>query len=215
MSKDNEALRELYAGLLTEMRGRRLVLSQILECQRAGVPNRLADFAALELCYLQLRMLCELVALGCLAAHGDIPDARTSRLLNEYKADVILNALEKLHHEFYPIPFRQVPPPPGTDINAIEDINDNYLTKPDLLKLYYECGNHLHRGSTSRISPLTSFDFQRINGWHDKMLTLLKSHRIRLIDQDFELWCLLNHDNTGRAQVNLMEGVSAPSVSSD
>ena len=40
--------------------------------------------------YLQLRVLCETVALICLVAHGDIDASRTNKLHKEYAADNII-----------------------------------------------------------------------------------------------------------------------------
>jgi hypothetical protein len=56
---------------------------------------------AIELSYLQLRLICEAIALGCLLVHGDIPQSRTGHLKKEYHAGRIINALEKLHSTFF------------------------------------------------------------------------------------------------------------------
>jgi hypothetical protein len=32
------------------------------------------EIVGVELIYLQLRMICELIALACLTAHGDVPE---------------------------------------------------------------------------------------------------------------------------------------------
>jgi hypothetical protein len=206
MTIRSEELRELYAGLLTEMRARRVLINELLNKKEANEPNLLPDFAAIELCYLQLRMLCELIALACLAAYGDIPASRTSKLLREYKADWIIQNLERLHPDFYPIPVIQLPYPQGSAIaGEIRDYTGVYLTKEDLIKLYYECGRKLHRGPTRKLKPLSSFNFTKIRAWHDKILALLKSHRIRLIDERHELCGSLNVNNTGRGQAALMQ----------
>ena len=57
-----------------------------------------------EFSFLQLRMLCETVALLCLVAHGDIEATRTSKLQKDYAADNIIKKLEQLHANFYPHP---------------------------------------------------------------------------------------------------------------
>ena len=46
-----------------------------------------------ELCYLQLRMICECIALSCLIAHGDISDVTIDDFLNNYEADDIIRKL--------------------------------------------------------------------------------------------------------------------------
>ena len=49
-----------------------------------------------EFCFLQLRMLCELIALACLMAQGDIPATKTKKLLETWEPDRILRELERL-----------------------------------------------------------------------------------------------------------------------
>jgi hypothetical protein len=61
----------------------------------------LAHPLAREFCFLQIRMLFELIALGCLVAHGDI---RTRRSETTYQADLIIKELGALHEDFYPHP---------------------------------------------------------------------------------------------------------------
>lgn len=62
---------------------------------QTGLPNG----AIIEFCFLQLRMLCELIALGCLTAHGDL---EAGKLKKSHKADQIIRRLEVLHPDFYP-----------------------------------------------------------------------------------------------------------------
>jgi hypothetical protein len=45
------------------------------------------DQGALEFSYLQTRLICELIALACIAAHGDDPRSKTKRMTSEYRAD--------------------------------------------------------------------------------------------------------------------------------
>jgi hypothetical protein len=45
-------------------------------------------------------MICELIAMGCLVAHGDLDHA--TKLRREWAADRIMEELEKLHPHFFP-----------------------------------------------------------------------------------------------------------------
>jgi hypothetical protein len=58
----------------------------------------------LEFCFLQFRMICEGIALGCLLAHGDMPGTQASRLQREFSAERIMRLLQTLHPKFYPAP---------------------------------------------------------------------------------------------------------------
>ena len=56
-----------------------------------------------EFCYLQLRMICELIAMGCLLVHEDIrAGERGKALIGEWSVPAIMKALEKLHPRFFP-----------------------------------------------------------------------------------------------------------------
>ena len=55
---------------------RRIDLIQRLVQGQIVIPQ----MAAFEFCYLQLRKICEVFALACLTAHGDIPQVRSKLL---------------------------------------------------------------------------------------------------------------------------------------
>jgi hypothetical protein len=75
-------------------------------------------------------MLCELAALGCLVAHGDITQTRYFRK-EAYKADDILRRLDRLHPEFYPVP---VKPTFGPGSVHVDPIDGGFLSKPELIR---------------------------------------------------------------------------------
>jgi hypothetical protein len=96
-TKEQIAAQGLYANILEEIK---LRISAINHCTlgRSGLaPPFVKDF-----CYLQIRMLCELVALGCLVAHGDVKETSTNSMRRQWSADKIMDSLERLHPDFYP-----------------------------------------------------------------------------------------------------------------
>jgi hypothetical protein len=145
----------------------------------------LPEQMAFELCYLQLRMVCELIALGCLAVHGDSPGTRTARIRTAHQADFILNTLESLHPKFYPVPGLLAPHPKG---QAFIVSNEDYMTKEELLALYWRCGDHLHRGTFRTMKALKQIDWDTIETSVKKLTSLLKFHRIAFINSEDELW---------------------------
>ena len=50
---------------------------------------KLPERALYEFCYLQVRMICELISLSCLVAHGDI--TKSNKLTKTYQADRIVS----------------------------------------------------------------------------------------------------------------------------
>lgn len=101
-------------------------------------------FAVAELIYLQIRLVCETLAVACLVAHRNVEGARSNRLRNAYQADLIMNALEKMHARFYPRPIKQILRD-GKPI-GFEDIKHGFVTKDELLQSYRKAAEFLHAG---------------------------------------------------------------------
>lgn len=99
---DIESIGLLYVRLMEEIKRRVEVIYHVLNGSWV-----MPQMAAFELCYVQLRKICEVFALACLAAHGDIPSVRTKLLQKAYSADLIIKQLGDLHPEFYPVPGQQ------------------------------------------------------------------------------------------------------------
>ena len=76
MNRSNEKNRipkmlNLYAALMEEVKIRIDVIKIIVGTTPVPMPSTLMR----EYCFLQLRMICELIALGCLTAHGEIEES--------------------------------------------------------------------------------------------------------------------------------------------
>jgi len=164
-------------------------------------PDKLM-IAKVEFAYLQLRMICELVALGCLVAHGDIAEARTSKLLKSYEPHVIIKSLEKLHPSFFPQPSKQAQATDSRKIRWLTPITAGFLTKEELLKLYSECGRFLHRGSLQKMLAAPDFipDTGKPIEWADKIWTLLEHHQIQTADPMVSLIGLMKDKKDSRPQ---------------
>jgi hypothetical protein len=163
---------------------------------------RVHQLVAYELCYLELRMICELIALSCLVVHGDVPGTSTGRMRKAYDADFILNALEELHPDFYPRPGVQV-----DGGREVKPVTSGFLTKQMLIRLYGECGNVLHRGSIRNIGPELNKprSFERIADWLSKLVKLLDHHQITLLNSDLEVWTVMHASQDGQPHVHLMK----------
>lgn len=201
---ETSALRDLYCGLMEEIKRRVAVIQDILSSK---IP--LPQIVAYEVCYLQLRMICELIALGCLAAHGDLLETSKRKLIKEYNADRIMKQLQQLHSSFFPQPGRQVRNPVTDKVESIEKIDTGFLSKDDLLTLYGNCGDALHRGSLKRIlysPPIEKLDFDGIRVWVKKIIELLNHHQIQLIDEAQMFWVVMNGED-GQVHGALMEKV--------
>jgi len=179
----------VYTSIMEEAKFRALSINTL-----TGTNVALPVVLLRESCFLQLRMLCELIALGCMVAHGI---KETKALQKCYNAGDIVKSLEKLHPNFYPIPRRPVFSPGHVHLG---DYDREFLTKDELLTLYGRCGDVLHRGSLRRLlNPrnLSSDDFQDIRHSGQNILNLLSVHTISRIGGNFHLVVALEAPQVG------------------
>jgi hypothetical protein len=166
------AAQNTYANILEEIK---LRSTKINHCT-LGFSGLEPPFVK-EFCYLQIRMICELVALGCLVAHGDIKQSSSSKLQKEWSAEKIMSSLEAMHPHFYPTPIKQTKTANGYHIQAI----DTPLRKSEFIELYGKCGDMLHRGNVRKFVKgqfPTQTNFPEITKKTQKILDLLSNHVI-------------------------------------
>jgi len=213
MQKDQKALIALYANLMDEVKVRIDCIDRAVNGQ-TGFPGPIVR----EFCYTQLRLLCELIALSCLVAHGDIPATYAKRLGKEWSADAIIEGLTKLRPHFYPIPMRQADRRSisgKVQSHSVEALNPMAFPKETLLELYGQCHQHLHRGNVRKLLKSTTpieldTKFPEIIAWAQKINDHLSFHVIA-ISEDILIFCTLrNMDDNNKVQVGTMERKPPP-----
>jgi hypothetical protein len=189
-------LRLLYCEFMEEVKRRRDLISGALHGE-FDMPK----LAAYEFCYLQFRFICELIGLGCLAAHGDIP---TSREVHEtYQPGRIFSELERLNSDFFPAPGKLIYD--GKKLLGMQPISNGALTKEELKILYdRECGTILHKGTMKNLRP-RAVDFDRVKEWDTKIVRLLNMHHIKLSAADQQMWVrMIAEDHGGKVAAHLV-----------
>jgi hypothetical protein len=190
----------LYANLMDEVKVRIEMISTVAT-GRGNFPSVITR----EFCYLQLRMLCELIALSCLVAHGDIAGVQSHKIGKAYSADEILKRVEKLRSHFYPSPITQ-----GHDATTggrtVTVVSPSPLPKEELLSLYAKTHRYLHRGSLKKMLSMDvpidlNVNIPEIIKWAQKINDLLSLHVIA-VSADHVILCMLrNADDNNRVQV--------------
>lgn len=162
-----------YLAIMEEVKDRSRVLNAIYQ-NEALFPNTIVR----EICYLQFRCLCELVALACLVAHGDV--SNTKKIRDTWEANKIIAEMSKLKPLFYPQPCESR----SGGIVGLPHIN--HLTKDDLIKLWGISGDVLHRTPLSQyVDPSPTRrpkDFSDVVAWGEKIAALLDVHWITLTE---------------------------------
>jgi hypothetical protein len=198
---------ELYANLMGEVKVR-IDCINIAVQGRTGFPTPIVR----EFCYLQLRFLCELIALSCLVAHGDIASLQSHKTGRAWSADEILDRLTKLRPHFYPFACRQIVDSDDIWRGPVEGLDPQPLPKDELLSLYGKTHKFLHRGNLKKLlssaTPIDmSINLREIVGWAQKINDQLSFHTI-VISQELLIICMLRnkHDNNNVQVANAVKG---------
>jgi hypothetical protein len=186
---------QIYADLMDEARIRIHAIRDTIDARESWAPRLLQEFV-----YLQLRTLCETIALGCLVAHGDITNRST---LKRWEIPAIMKEMGKLNPDFYPRPVRiQFLP----TIVRLHDYSEPFLSKAELTKLWKRSGSFVHRGSAKDLlaeqgSQLV-VNLDPVIEWGRKILNLLEQHIISSADKKSHVLAVLSHvPSGGRSKV--------------
>lgn len=193
ITKQQKDAAGLYASLLDEAMVRITSIDFAVRGLSQLHPAMVQDF-----CFLELRMLCELIALGCLVAHGEINATQASILQKEFAADKIIRRLETLHPNFYPHAIRIYPIVGEVKFDRVQE---GFLTKRELIKLYAECGSKLHRGSLKKLvnvmDNVPPVDYRKIVAWTNKIIVLLNQHHIASYNNLTHFICVMKSEEHG------------------
>lgn len=205
MAMDQKKTLEIYLVLMEEVKIRFSMINDAHQ-NHANLPVPMVR----EICYLQFRFICEIIALGCLVVHGDIPEAQA--LKKTYEPGKILKKLERLNPHFYPQPIELKTGDSGYELIGRPDIN--HLTKHELPELWGRAGDVLHRSPMvkmfEQMKPSDS-DFSDIFEWSAKLSGLLNSHSITLVENKKFMRVSLLTTETGKAAASVHE-LSAENV---
>lgn len=158
-------------------------------------------FLTAEFCYLQVRRICELLALGVLAAHNSLPGARSSKLYSIWNPDKIFRNVSVLNEMGFPVPFRG-------SVNLDRTLHFTPIEKPlidaaYLGKMYARCGENLHVGKFSDLltERQKMYDIREIRQWCGGLAELLSEHMIMLPEFETVLVATLDTSDTHEVSV--------------
>ena len=199
MSKNRSvAPLNLYCGLMDEIKIRVKSIETIIKDQMAPpFPGAIAR----EHCFLQLRMVCETLAIGCLVIHNQTSDVKAFEKL--WNAKDIMDRLERLNPHSFPRPIQIIRHPPGSQFAMdIIPIMHPPFTKDGFLKLYGHCCDALHRGHLRKIAnyiPAGPVNLQEIGSAVNELVNLLRAHQISSPDYSTHYHCVMENHPGGNA----------------
>lgn len=196
-----QEIRHLYCSLMEEAKVRVGVINLTYSNE-----SKLPPTIVREICYLQFRFLCEIIALACLAAHSDIKESQT--LKGTYEPGKIIKRLEKLNPHFYPQPIERAR---NTDLQRTTltirpDIK--HLSRKELPVLWGRAGDILHRGSMTKVlesEKSADNNHSDIFDWSEKITGLLNSHWITLVENKKGMLVTLVTEETKRTAATIFD----------
>lgn len=183
----------IYLDLMIEIKAR---LRAIQRCRNKTIAEPLFQegYLAAEFMVVQLRMICEMIAVGCIVAHEIEP---RKDLKKEHSASQIFHEMEKLKPEFFPEPVKGIVDP-ETGILGY-DPQTGAITKQELQGLYERCNELAHRikwkeavARKRRLYP-TDYMFESAG----KIANLLDVHLIKIAHPE-KLIRVTMHGPTGK-----------------
>jgi hypothetical protein len=194
---------ELYMALMEQLKQRLQVVDSTMTMVGQGM-HYAGTGPAIEFALLQLRISCELIALGCVAIHSDIP--QTAKLQKMWHAGEIIAAFEKLKEEYFPIAIEDIhfPGRPSQIVHKSDDV----LTKEKLLQMYNFFGAKLHAGSfKDHVRPNKRlYSTAILNDFVRQMKKLLNTHVFQLYEKN-RLIRIIMQDPTGRVACNIFAAI--------
>ena len=200
MGTKKEAIR-LYCFLMEEVKVRFEIINRTYQN-----PENLPPMMVREICYLQFRSICEIIALACLVAHGDIPE--TQALKDTYEPGKIIKRLEQLNPFFYPQPMELIKDEESKRAVLKGRPDVNHLSQQELPTLWGRAGDVLHRSPMVKVlsqQNSTSDDFTDIFNWGAKLTGLLNTHWITLEENKKGMFVTLKTKETNKAAVTIWD----------
>ena len=135
----------------------------------------------IELVFLQISKCLELIAFASLIANKDKYSAAYTNFASHWKAKGMLECIEKLNPDFYPLPVQQ-PKVLANGVKHLDFVSDGFLTRSEFVTLYEKSSEILHsRNPFTAKDPVVKLGYST-KEWVSRIKTLLKLHLTHLVD---------------------------------
>jgi hypothetical protein len=167
-----------YASLMKEVKLRVKVIDHL----SFGDGNALFVPTTVESIYLQLRKILELVIFGSLIANKPLYSQVHDNFSKHWNAKLLVKDLRRVNPNFYPRAIHEVERQDSDKGDHFVDRQDS-LTETEFIELYERCGRILHADNPFGSKVDWEQYRKEIASWRQKVLNLLNSHTIRLVDE--------------------------------
>lgn len=188
----------MYRSFMEEIKVRTATIDRYL--QRVTDQKGEGDcFTDAESSILQVRYICELIALATVAAHGLV--GVTSRIRDEWNADRIFKLLEGMNANSFPRAVR-----PSTTVKNQFELQKGEMDGGELRKVYNACGENLHRGAMKHFfnEKRRAYDPHELVDWVNRIKALLNMHVVMILEAGIIIYVTLSNEN-GSVDIGYMQ----------
>ncbi|WP_374397115.1 hypothetical protein [Sphingopyxis sp.] len=179
-AESQERISTYYTALMDQVVVRLEAMVPHLEEVRAN-PAHPNNWQNAELCYLQIRKICEYTALAVLMAHDLYAENPVESLGKKWHAADIFKQILKLNPHAFPAATVVHIDKDGPGQHHVEATKE-FLGPEDLAEMYGQCGDRLHVGSIKKLieSRIPPFDLGEIVLWRNRLVQALNTHLVML-----------------------------------
>jgi len=189
----------LYSQFMVEIKQRTAAIDRILKRIKPPAAPPEDGFVDVESCILQIRFICELIALGAATMHHQ--QGLTNDIRKSWNAEKTFRVLNGLNDKCFP---RAAIFTHGSGRMHI-DIKPEVMTMKEMQTIYSKCGDMLHRGALKRIfdEPKKTYNASLVVRWTSQIKKLLNQHVILMEDDHLMLQATMMTARTGEVSVSL------------
>lgn len=173
MSSDEQ----IYCNCMERIRRRLNVLDDVL-AGRIGT-NKNSDVVA-EIIFIQFRKSLEELAFASLSANKDVYSAVHAKFAVHWRANDMLNELEKVNPGFYPV---AAEPPKETSpgFKHFDRLPGGFMTRGEFAKLYKHSSEVLHTRNPYKEGDSTINIGYTVQEWAARFRNLIRWHFVTLV----------------------------------
>ncbi len=168
-----------YCDLMEEVKRRMAVIDYFI----SGQGHAMYMPPTLESACLQLRKILELVAFGSLVANAEAYTAVYSKVSKAWQAADLLNELERINPQFYPVPVVEAPSDIPGVLHQLKKRDSDYLARADFPEIYGRCGIMAHAANPYGKGVDYAYYQKMLPVWRTAIVNLLNNHEIHLLNR--------------------------------
>jgi len=169
-----------YLNVMEEIKRRSALFEELTNRRK----DLVWDVPTIEAMALQVRMCLELVSLASIAANISLFEENTTKYRKHWNPRRIIKDVSRINPNFFPIPLveHDASSDGNKSMRALSYSDEQSLTCEELVELHGKCGDLLHAQNPFDTHKLHRQYEQDLRNWMEKILLLLKVHKIRLLD---------------------------------